>query len=262
MKFAAVVLLSILISSSVLAQEKISMVLGTVGTPSARMNFVEGQLDEEKPGWFPELSYKVGEACGVDVSFVFMPWSRVLEMVKRGAIAAGFNSSFKKDRAVYGVYPTNDGVLDEGRASKNYSYYAYIANKSQDIKLINEADIQGRNVAVELGSAIISTLEERQAKINKISSYMKMLRLVVKGRVDAAIGAEYNFDEILGRNPSLSSMIRKSKKPIEKKIGYVMFSKKYYAKYKDQVECYWDKAAELRKTNWFKNMKASYENNK
>ncbi len=255
----SVVALALSVSLPVFAADKIPMVLATVGTSSPRMMVTEGQLDEDRPGWFAELSFKAAHQCGVDLSFAFMPWARALEMVKTNNAAAAFNSSYKDERAVYGVYPMKDGQLDDARSSRYYAYYAYTAVDSTDQELIRNADVNGRKIVVERKASIISTLTKNGAQITEIGSYVKMLRLAARKRVDAAVGVGQNFDPILARDPSLAALVKKIEKPIEKKVGYVMFSKKYYEQHKDLVECFWNTSANLKKTDWFKEMRKTYQ---
>jgi polar amino acid transport system substrate-binding protein len=253
------IVMGILMSHCALAAEGVPMVLATVGISSPRLNVVAGQLDKTHPGWFIELSNRAAKECGIDLTIIFRPWSTVLEMVKQGYIAGGFNSSFKTERALYAQYPLLNGQPDETKAAQNYSYYAYVAINSQDRSLLKDANVAGRNIAVEKGASIISKLEKEGAHVFEISSNKTMLQLVANNHYDGVIGIDYNLDSILRKNPDLAALIRKSEVPIEKKVGYVMFSKKYYADHKDTVECFWDQSAVIKNTKWFEDMRASYE---
>ena len=235
------------------------MVFATVGNTNKRVRVVEGQLDDARPGWFIELSRKAAVECGAEADFIFMPWARALNMVEQGNVSAAFNSSYKPERANYGVYPMKDGALDESRASKHYVYYAYVAQNSSDQALLDHGDLKGRSVVTERGASVIPELEQRQANVKEVANYLSMLRMVAGGHVDAAIGIGQNLDPLLKHRPDLGALVRRVEVPVQKRIGYVMFSKPYYAEHRDLVECYWTRAAELRESNWFKAMFSSYQ---
>jgi polar amino acid transport system substrate-binding protein len=242
-----------------IAAEKVPMTLATVGVGTPGMTIVDGKIDKDRPGWFTELSRRAASSCGAELTFAFMPWARALEMVKNSDMAGAFNSSYKKDRAVYAVYPMNDGKPDEERASKRYAYYAYVSKGSKDQNLIKNADIKGRRIVVERDVSIIPYLKKSDATIYEVASYETMLRMVAAGdRVDAAVGIEHNIDGAMELYPDVASMVRKIGKPLQKKVGYIMFSKKYYQQHKEMVECFWTTSAQLKTSDWFKTMKSSY----
>jgi polar amino acid transport system substrate-binding protein len=243
-----------------IAEEKVPMIFATVGTATPGVTVVDGQVDVDRPGWFAELSRRAASDCGAELEFAFMPWARVLESVERGEVAAGFNSSYKTKRTVYAVYPMKNDKPDEGRASKFYAYYAYLPKSSADRELRENAEVKNRRILVERKGSIISELEKRGAKIFEAASYLTMLRMAASGdRVDAAVGIEHNLDGALEPYPDLAAKLQKSEKPIEKKVGYVMFSKMFYKKYSDVAECFWTTSAQLKSTAWFKKMRSSYD---
>ncbi len=176
-----------------------------------------------------------------------------------GKVAAAFNSSYKPARPEYGVYPLKDGKLDESRASKHYVYSAYVAKHSKDSALLISAEVKGRRVVVERKAPIISELEKRGAKIQEVANYVSMLRMAASGRVDAAVGIEGTLDAIIDRHADLAALIQKVETPIQKKFGYMMFSKKFYVDHGLLVECFWTASAKLRETEWFKTRRATYK---
>jgi ABC-type sugar transport system substrate-binding protein len=234
------------------------MTLATVETRDERTRVSDRLLDKKKPGWFVELSRKASKQCGGKVSFDFLPWVRALALLEKGEIQAVFNSSYTTDRTNYGAYPLKDGVPDESRASKRYAYYVYANSSISDESLRKNNNINGRKVIAERGAAVIEELEKRNATIVTSTKYINMLRMLAAGRVDAAVGIEGDFDSILSREPALRDKIIKSQIPLQKRVGYVMFSKSFYAKHRDIVECFWTTSANLRETDWFREMQATY----
>jgi polar amino acid transport system substrate-binding protein len=260
MKTLLTIALVLLWHGQLFAAEKIPMILATVGLGTPGVNVVDGKFDQEHPGWFAELSKRAASNCGAELSFTFVPWARALELVKRGEASAAFNSSYTKDRTAYAVYPEKDNKPDENRASKFYAYYALISKQSKDQKLIENGEIDGRRIAVERNASIISYLKKRGATVFESASYETMVRMVASGdRVDAAVGIEHNIDGAMELYPEFAPLLRKSEMPVQKKVGFVMFSKIYYKQHKDLVECFWTTSAQLKSTDWFKTIKLSYD---
>ncbi len=242
----------------VLAKDNV-MTLATTNSSNARMKVVDGKVPEDNPGWFIELSRRAASQCKGAIKIELMPWKRALEMVKRGDVAAAFSSSFKTERAIYGVYPMKGDVPDEDRAAKRIVYRAYISSRSKDSMLVENSDISGRNIVVERGASIIPALQKKGAVIFESGDDLSMMRMVAGNRVDAAVGIEDNIDEVLLKHEGIQSKIAKTATPIKKSIGYVMFSKKFYEPHKELVECFWTTSGILRQTAWFKEMRASYQ---
>jgi polar amino acid transport system substrate-binding protein len=187
-----------------------------------------------------------------------MPWARALALLRKGEMEAVFYSSYSAERTEFGVYPLNNGVADESRASRRSAYHVYAAADSDDTALLNGAEVGGRQIVVERQSSIIPELQRRNAIIVTSAKYLSMLRMVAARRVDAAVGIDKTFDGILAKNPDLLAKITKVDSVIEKKVGYVMFSKPFYGKNSDIAECLWTASATLRDSDWFKEMRSAY----
>lgn len=230
----------------------------TVEKSNDRVNTKNGKLIEEKPGWFIELSRRAAQECNAELQFSMVPWGRGLKMLELGKIDAIFNSSYMEAREKYGVYPRIDGELDEQRASLRYGYYLYVLKDSEDKQMKDQAVIAERHIIAERASSIIPELKRRGALIQEHTDFMVMLKMVAHRRVDAAIGIDKNFDAVLHNTPALAAAVMKVETPIQLNIGYVMFSKKFYTAYPEQVECFWHKSAEYRQTIWFKKLVQSY----
>jgi polar amino acid transport system substrate-binding protein len=241
------------------AEQKVQLILGTVGVGTPGVNVADGKVDKDRPGWFVELSKRAAKSCGAKVSFKFSPWARTLELVKRGEISAAFGSSYTKDRTTFGVYPMKNGKPDEYRASKRYAYFALVSKDSKDKKLIDEGKVEGLRIVVERNASIIPYLKKRGAAIFEAASYETIVRMVAIGdRVDAAVGIDNNIDGALDIYPEYAPLLLRSKLPVQKKVGYVMFSKIFYEQHMELVECFWTTSAELKATDWFKAIKLSY----
>lgn len=235
------------------------MVFATTVSSNERVRTSEGKLPIEKPGWFVELSRRAAGDCGAKLEFDFMPWPRAPQMVERGEVQAAISSSYKAERAEYGVYPLKDGKPDEDRASKKLIYAAY-ANKGSSNETLAEGDkLQGLTLAAERQASIIPELKKRGAGVYEVANDLTMLRMVANGRVDAGVGIEDNVQPILDQDPELARLIVKLQPPLQKRVAYVMFSKIFYKDNRELVECFWSTSAQLRQTAWFRTMRATYE---
>jgi len=244
----------LLLPLTAFSQERPTIVLGTVGQGSnERINLVEGQLLDEKPGWFIELSQKAANQCNADIDFTFMPWNRVLKQIEKGALDGGFNSSYKPERTAFGVYPLTNGEPDKARASKYYGYYAYGRLDAGSL-----GDLKGVRVVAERNASIQPELKKRGVIVQEVASYTSMLKMVAGKRVELAVGIGGNLDLILKRNKELSKKVTKLKPALTKKVGYVMFSKQFYKKHPKLAECFWSTSASLRKTGWYMDLRERY----
>ena len=250
---------SLVVPQAALAGDETTMVLATTNSSNERVRIAEGKLQAEKPGWFVELSKRAAVDCGAKAEFAFMPWSRALQMVERGEIQAAFNSSYKSDRAEYGVYPLKNGNPDEDRASKKYAYVAYVRKDANKEALAEGDELKGHTVAAEREASIIPELKARGANVYEVVSELTMLRMTANGRVDATVAIEDNVDPILDQHPDLAERLIKLQSPIQKRVGYVMFSKIFYEDHRELVECFWSTSAQLRDTKWFETMRATYD---
>lgn len=249
-----------LLSSTVAYSYSLTKVeIATVVKSNDRVKTKNVLTNEGRPGWFIELSRRAALECNMELRFQFVPWVRGLLLLEQGKIDATFNSNHMEIREKYGVYPRIDGILDEKRASIKYGYYAYTLRNSDDKKLVERADLTNRNVVVERAASIIPELKKRGAKIQENVNYLSMLKMVAYHRADVAVGIDKSFDSLLDNTPALAAIIMKVKTPVQLKVGYVMFSKKFYATHQEQVECFWDRSAENRKTDWFRKLYLSYQ---
>ncbi len=235
----------------------------TIGFVSANSKYVRSEdgttFPEGKPGWFVEWSRRAGKLCNLEINYVRKPWKRILKGVADGTVSAALNSSYKKERAKYGAYPMVDGKPDKSRAYQNYKYWLYFKNSSVDADLTERSIVQGRSVVTERGASIVDALKKKGANVYETAKYETMLRMVVNERMDAMAVIDYTFDPIIKSNPDYRTQIRRASVPLVEKTGYVMFSKKLYEQHPEPIECFWTKSASLKKTDWFKKMRLSYD---
>lgn len=252
-------LLFLLLCETALSKGVTEIKIATVIKSNDRVNSNNVISGQGKPGWFIELSRQSAQECNAKLRFDFIPWARGLLLLEQGEIDAIFNSTYMEQRAEYGVYPTVNGKLDERRASSRYGYYAYVLRESTDQKLLEEAELNKRNILVERAASILPALKRRGARITESVDYMGMLKMVAHQRADAAVGIDATFDALLAASPQLAASLVKVKTPVQLKKGYVMFSKPFYTAHSEVAECFWERSAENRETQWFKDLYQSYQ---
>jgi polar amino acid transport system substrate-binding protein len=256
-------LFSITLSTPVVSQatqtEPPVLVLATTEEATSGVQVANGKLDANRPGHYVELARKVGEQCGVKIEFQFMSWARALQAVESGMVSAAFASSYKPERAVYGAYPMKNGQPDESRAQRNFAYHLYARPDIAASFKTWEGAVSGAHVAVERDASIIPLLESQGMLPRELPRYESILSMVAMNRVMFGAGIADNLDPILGKNPELAAKVVKLEPPLQKQIGYVMFSKVFYEQHRDAVECFWDQSAVVSKSHWYETLKHQYE---
>lgn len=242
------------------AAERTKFTIGYVSANSKRIRSEDGTtLPKEKPGWFVEWSRRAGELCNLEINYIQMPWKRILKEVADGTVSAALGSSYKKERTKFGAYPMVDGKHDKSRAYNNYGYWLYFKTSSVDTDLTERSILQGRSIVTERGASIVDALKEKGANVYETAKYETMFRMVVNEHMDAVAAIDATVDSIIKTNLIYRTQIRKASVPLVEKTGYIMFSKKLYEQHPEPIECFWTESAALKKTDWFKKMRLSYD---
>lgn len=227
------------------ATEKPTITIATTDQSSVRVAGEGPDIDPQLPGWQIELFRLVADKIGVTFKFQRMPWVQALDRVRKGETEAVFNSSFNADRAVYGVYPTRNGMLDHNRATLRYTYWLYTRSGSPVTWNGQSFGALNNPIGAERSSAIVPMLKNRGAKVVEVGRYQDILSLMMDGHVDAIAGFEGNVETILQANPQQYSQITRHPVPLLRRTGYLMFSKTFYEKNMPLAERIWDTVAEV-----------------
>lgn len=256
--FRVVLLASLFAMSTSVRADNVNFSIGFVATDLNRVNLVGGKIDRIRPGWFVELSDTAGAECGADISYIQLPWKRILQRVEKGKLSAALNSSFKRERTAFGAYPMADGKPDISRAHSHYAYYFYALGADNLERLTQAEGLRGAKVAAEPESVVLPILEKEGAEILSVTNYTDALDMLASSRADGLAGIDSVFDDMIAENPGSFSKVVKSEKPILERAGYLMFAKATYEAIPDIVECFWTESARLRASDWFRRMRASY----
>jgi len=163
-------------------------------------------------------------------------------MVEKGKADGVINASYKKDRAVYAMYPMLNGELDYSRRLHDgKSYYIYKNRKSTinwDGKKFSDVD---GAVGAVVDFAVIEDLKKHSnIKIETQTTKIALLRDLAQGKLSAYAGLITDVDVILKEHSQFAKRIVRESLPIRKKEYYLIFSKKNYQDKKVEMEQIWD----------------------
>ena len=188
-----------------------------------------------------------------------MRWVRALDQVRTGEADAAFNSSYQAERAIYGVYPTRNGKLDEARATLSYTYWLYAkADSPVSWNGTSFANLS-KPIGAERSAAVVPVLKKGGADVIEAGTYEEILRLLTDDKVDAVASFEGNVDFFLRTSPQLYRGIIRYPVPLVRKTGYLMFSKIFYAQNEALAERIWDAIGEVWSSPIATEMRRSYE---
>ena len=231
----------------------------TTDQGSARVSGEGPDIAKWRPGWQIELFRLVEKKAGVKFEFRRTTWKDALEQVRNGKADAAFNSSYKPERAVYGVYPTRDGELDPGRGTLNYTYWLYHQDGAPVSWNGVTFDALSKPIAAESSAAIVSILRDHGANVIEADTYAEILRLLETGKVEAIAGFEGNVDVFLQTSPLNFSKVVRHPVPLVRRTGYLMFSKIFYAENAPLAERIWNTIAEVWSSPTAVEIRRSYE---
>ncbi len=214
--------------------------------------------EPDRPGTVIELFNRVEKLANVKFDYTFMTWDQCLRNVRTGLIQGAFNSSYKPDRAEYGDYPLRDGKPDESRATREYKYEIYAA---QHAKLTWDGERLSGNanpLAVERNASIIPRLNSLGIGYTEVANYRDMLNLLRTRRVDGIVGITESVETLLRDDPDAEKQLLRLEPPLQNSLGYLMFSKRYCASNGEVCEAVWNAIGEVRQSQEYKDVKASY----
>lgn len=236
-------------------QAPVTIRVGTTPTPSERMTH-----DETRPGYLVELFNRIEPLANVKFEYIFANWDQVLRLIRTSRVEAGFNSSFKAERAIYGAYPMKDGEPDPSRATIRYAYSLFTYGESGiswDGQTVN--GLTGP-IGIEKGAAIISTLKNLELPVKEIKTYESMVSLLAGRRLQAIAAVDDHLELAAKKNGHRFGDIKKLTPPLQTRVGYLMFSKRFCDKSTDICEAIWDGIRTVKNSDEYKAVRAQYGN--
>lgn len=193
-------------------------------------------------GRYPGTSLDILNVCqkklGVKFSYRRMPGKRVLTSLKEGLIDAAFIFSYKKEREQYGVYPMQ-GSKPNGEfrmAALSYVLYKTIGSEL-DWNGQGFRNLQGQ-IGANLNYSIVKDLKKQGVDTLEIKRTDKLLKLLVRGRVDGVVLQEDTADSILRKNKMF--YIEKDSPPVKTKNYYLIFNPRFFRDSEDLSRKIWD----------------------
>lgn len=199
-----------------------------------------------------------------DVSFTYTqaPWKRCLNNIETGKTEGCFTASYKEKRLKHGFYPgTHAGnPVDENLKLHSSSYSLYVL-KGSGISVDGKLSISGLKgkVAAPSGYSIGGDLEKAGYKVDaKASKSVNNFEKLLAGRVGAVSALTLNGNNILAKQSKYADKIDVIETPLVNKPYYLMLSKQFIAKEKATAEMIWNKIAEVRESQAFKDSAGAF----
>jgi polar amino acid transport system substrate-binding protein len=194
----------------------------------------------------------VEQKVGIKFELVSVPWKRCLNDMKQGTVDGAFAASFKPDRLELGVYPGGGDKPDTSKMMMMDGYTLYKAKGSpvtfdgKTISNLKEA------VGAQAGYSIVDQLKAMGVRVDDgTRSADDTLRKLVAGRLSAAALLTLEGDESI-KQAEFADKVEKVSPPLVEKPYYLIFSKQFYARYKDFANNVWDQIAAVRESPEFK----------
>lgn len=217
------------------------------------------EIDPAKPGVSVDAIKMVTEKMGIKATIIRLPWKRALEIdLQDGKADGAFTASYKKEREVFGVYPSKDGKVDE---EKRFSTVKYVFYKKKGTSIDYDGTelkgISGNKIGAPRGYSIVEDLKKKGYDVEETSSTLTDLKKLSLGRVGAVAALEESGDFVLSKNPDLAASIEKIAVPISSKPYFFMFSHQFVKANPEVAEKIWNALVEIREKE-YKKLLAKY----
>ncbi len=172
-------------------------------------------------GFYPELIIEVFNRLNYDIEIIFLPFKRILRMLKEGTLAGAGLVSYDKNREAYLIYPDQPlyidninlmGLKEGGKISP-----------FEGIK-----SLKGVSVGVFRGSQIESELIKNDVDYEPVETIEMSLRMLLANRIDFVISPEVMSKYLLKNrfNRSENNLIEYYQRPLKYDRHFLTFSKK------------------------------------
>lgn len=239
---------SVLVFARDAAAETLKFVYEPVENPP-RYYGATAEVPKDKPGATIDIFREVAARLNVGLELTRVPWKRGLFMVETGEADGIFHASYKKDRTVFGVYPTlaDRSTPDESRAVF-FQAYSFYALKGSGVAFDGKAltGAAGKAVAVTRGYSVIRELQALKIPFEEERSQAINLAKLESGRVAAYAELDNMLTPFLAAGGGKLGNIDRLTPPISVKAYYLLFSKKFYDRHPTLAEAFWN---EIRKIN-------------
>lgn len=224
------------------------------------------QQDRIKPGVAVEMLQILSQRIeGLEVKFVRMPWKRALYSLKTNRVDGIFNASYKKERLVFGWYPTqnfkHDGPIDTSRRITTISYSLY-QHKESNIEWKGDwQDLKGQLVGAPLGYSIVGDLQKQGIQVEESDSTQSNLRMLTTKRLKVVALQTVTGDSALNEkaNKVNYALIEKLLPPLVSKPYYLMLSSRLVSDHPLLAQRIWNEIEGIRENQMSQLLQAYQE---
>lgn len=170
----------------------------TIGVPEAAP-FASPNL--ANGGFYPELVQAIANKVGYDVKIIFLPFKRILRMLKAGSLSGAALVSYKAERTHFLIYPKNELYLDKIKIFG-------LKNGTTLEQFTNLSSLKGSTVGTFRGGFIESELLKHGIAYEPVSTVNQNIQKLLFGRVDYVLSPEIVFEYQLKQQFSLHDQQR------------------------------------------------------
>lgn len=204
-------------------------------------------IDWKMPGASVEALKLLEKKLNVKVNVYRAPWKQALENDVKEGIADGIIPiSYKKERAVFGVYPMKDGTPDDKKSLFSQSYNFYRLKKSNidwDGKELR--NFKGK-IGAPKGYSIVDDLRKLGYDVEESDGTLTDMKKLIAGKIQAVAAMSLSGNHLLKTNPDLNNSIEKVERVISTKVYFLMLSNQFVKKNPQMAEKIWDALGEIR----------------
>mgnify|MGYP001176962340 CR=1 FL=1 len=150
----------------------------TIGIEPAKPYIFFDNIKNKNDGLYNDILQKVIKNTGLEVEYIYSPWSRLLEKFKKQKIDLLPATFFAKDREKFGFFSNEYYKVRE---------YIYVSAENNTIK--NFKDLENKKIAITKGYSTIKKIKEMFPKIKIIETngLDESTSRVINGEVDALV---------------------------------------------------------------------------
>jgi len=203
--------------------------------------------NEQRDGLDIRLIKLLEEDLGIEVELRSLPWKRCLLHLQMGIVDGAFAASFRPERLIMGMYPTQENnELDVSKRIHVSSYYLYTPVGSKLGWDGRKFSHLSGDITVQLGFSISRTLEEMGVSVNEVKGPEVALKEVLNGLSQGTALQAERADYIISSDSFFDGRIKKHKIVLTENPYYLMLSFNLTSKYPAYSQFIWERLALLR----------------
>jgi two-component system, NarL family, sensor histidine kinase EvgS len=179
----------------------------SIGIEQAKPYIYFDKNKNKNNGLYNDIVQKVINNTGLEVEYVYSPWSTLLKDFKEGKLDLLPATFYSKDREEFGFF-----------SNEYYKVREYIYVKDKNIKIKNFKDLENKKVAITKGYSTIDKIKMKfpKIKILETNGLDESTSKVLNGEVDALIDYHLVVENYIRDNSiiGLKDIAQESLKPV------------------------------------------------